>query len=161
MSYTIGKLPSFLGRSLSVFLLYLSAFTSQALGADCPENPELSGSVTFKGETKSLGIGFRQGKGVLKLEGGQEYKFSARGLKFGETGTRDGAITGNVYGLKSPDDFPGVYQGVVSGFLAIAGKSDIVLVNSECVTVVARVSAVGLNISLEAGQAVVIKFSDD
>jgi hypothetical protein len=160
MSYTTGKLPSFLKNSLSVFLLCLSASTTQALGTDCPENPKPSGSVTFTGETRSLVIGFRQGQGVLSLEEGQEFPFSVRGFKFGETGTRDGTISGNVYGLQSPDDFPGVYQGVVSGFLAIAGESDIVLVNSKCVTIVARVSAVGMNMSLEADQAVIIKFTD-
>ncbi|CUH46632.1 hypothetical protein [Ruegeria atlantica] len=161
MPCTTGRLPSFLRNSLSVYLICLSVSTSQALGAGCPEKPELSGSVTFTGETRSLFIGVRQGQGVLELEEGQEFTFSARGLKFGETGTRDGTISGNVYGLQSPDDFPGLYQGVVGGFLAIAGESDIVLVNSKCVTIVARVSAVGLNMSLEADQAVIIQFTGD
>ncbi|MGI9369986.1 MAG: hypothetical protein ACR2O2_14220 [Ruegeria sp.] len=135
--------------------------TAQTAGPDCAENPELSGSISFEGQTRSLFIGLRQGQGVLTLSDGQEFPFSARGLKFGETGTRDGTINGDVYGLTSPDDFQGNYQGVVSDLLPLAGKNDIVLVNANCVTIVARVTAVGLNVSLESDQAVKIRFTKD
>ncbi|WP_170477526.1 hypothetical protein [Ruegeria arenilitoris] len=134
---------------------------AQASPPKCSENLEKTASFTFDGQTQSFFVGYRWGEGVLTLSNGQEFSFSARGIKFGETGVRTGYITGDVYGLDSLEDFIGHYQGVVGGFLPGIGRNDVQLVNSKCVTIVARVIETGVSLSLEADQTLTIQFSDN
>lgn len=134
---------------------------AQPLGQTCPENPKKTGTFVFDGESQAFFIGYRWGQGVLTLENGREYEFSVRGMKVGEIGTRSARIAGDVYGLESLEDFIGHYQGTTGGGFAVVGRSETKLVNSRCVTLVAKTNESGWNFSLESKQSVVIQFSDN
>ncbi|WP_271952228.1 hypothetical protein [Ruegeria faecimaris] len=141
--------------------LAVSPSSAQPSEDSCPENPIKSGTFVFDGESQAFFVGYRWGQGVLTLTNGQEFEFLARGLKFGEFGAREARITGDVYGLESLEDFIGHYQGTAGGALTIIGRSDIQLVNSQCVTLVASSKEKGWNFSLEADQGLIIQFSED
>ncbi len=134
---------------------------AQTIDTECPENPEKSGTFTLDGQKRGLFVAFRWGEGIHTLNNGQEFEFSVRGLKFGETGSSTLQIMGDVYGLNNLHDFVGYYEGTAGGFLPLIDKKDVQLVNANCVTLVARVVESGLHYSLEAGQSFFVEFTND
>ena len=141
--------------------LTVSSSSAQTASIECPENPERSGTFTLQGETRSFFVGYRWGEGILTLNNGEEHKFSARGLKFGETGSSTVQIAGDVYGLEPLDDFEGDYVGTFGGVLPLIGQTDVLLVNSKCVTLAAKLVGTGWTVSLEADQTLAIKFENN
>ncbi|WP_170756474.1 hypothetical protein [Ruegeria lacuscaerulensis] len=134
---------------------------AQTASRKCPENPDKSGTFTLEGQKRGIFVAFRQGEGVLTLNNGQQVEFTVRGLKFGETGSSTVRIKGDVYGLQSLEDFVGHYEGVAGGFLPMIERKDVQVVNSNCVTLVAKVVESGLRYSLVAGQSFLIEFPEE
>jgi len=58
--------------------------------ADCGTDLPLSGMISGEARPVSFIVGYRWRKGILKLNDGQEFPFTVRGLKVVETGARDG-----------------------------------------------------------------------
>ncbi|WP_170326745.1 hypothetical protein [Ruegeria arenilitoris] len=134
---------------------------AQTVGSKCIENPARSGTITFDGQSVSFLVGYRRGTGVLTLENVQEFPFSARGIKVGETGVLSGHIQGEVIGLEELVNFNGHYKGGSGDALPLVGIGNLTLVNSQCVTIVAKCVAAGLKMSLPEDQVVTIQFLND
>ena len=57
---------------LALCFTQIPAATAQTANAPCGENLPLSGKITFDGQSFSILVGVRWGKGVLTLNDGQE-----------------------------------------------------------------------------------------
>lgn len=67
-----------------------------------------SGTITIEQTQVGLIIGASWGGGILRF-GGQNYRFKLKGLGIGELGAAKITASGDVYGLKRVQDFPGAY----------------------------------------------------
>jgi len=135
--------------------------SAQANFEQCGTDLPLSGTVSGSGKSVSFLVGYRWGKGVLKLNDGREFPFSARGLKVMETGVRTMDFEGAVYNLERIEDFIGNYYGASMGLVPIKGKGEIIMNNSRCVVIVARHKSKGLTMSAPAPQGITIQFDED
>jgi hypothetical protein len=71
-------------------------------------------TVSLSGKSVAAGVGYSWGKGTLHYKG-KNYPFSIDGLSVGDVGASSITATGNVYHLKSVDDFSGQYTAVAAG----------------------------------------------
>jgi len=78
-----------------------------------------SGTIEVEAEQIRLILGGSQGKGVLHYQG-KTYPFTLKGLTAGGVGINKVNATGDVYFLKSPEDFAGTYSAITAG--ATVGK---------------------------------------
>ncbi len=135
--------------------------SAQANFEECGTDLPLSGTITGSATSVSFLVGYRWGKGVLKLNDGREFPFSARGLKVMETGVRTMEIEGEVYNLERIEDFIGHYYGASYGLVAVKGKGEIVMNNSRCVVIVARHKSTGITLSAPTPSGITIQFDED
>jgi len=105
----------------------------------------------------AAGIGWSWGHGTLNYQG-KSYRFKIEGLTVGEVGMTKAEATGNVYDLKSLEDFDGVYGAAGAGIAVQEGKGATALINPKKVQIVLtsqskgaslKVAAEGLKIKLE------------
>ena len=105
----------------------------------------------------AAGIGWSWGRGALHFQG-KTYKFKVEGLSVGEVGVTKAKATGNVYGLKSLDDFDGVYGAAGAEITVQEGKGATALINDKKVQLVLtsvtkgaslKIAAEGLKLKLE------------
>ncbi len=105
----------------------------------------------------AVGIGWSWGHGTLSYKG-KDYKFKVEGLSVGEVGVTKAEATGNVYDLKSLEDFDGVYGAAGAGIAVQEGKGATALINPKKVQIVLtsatkgaslKVAAEGLKIKLQ------------
>ena len=105
----------------------------------------------------AAGIGWSWGHGTLTYKG-KSYKVKVDGLTVGEIGMTDAKAKGNVYNLKSLDDFNGVYAAGGAGATAGQGKGAGALVNSNGVSILLtsitkgaslKIAAEGLKLTIE------------
>ena len=127
--------------------------TTAALAAD--KKPDAT--VTLTEGSVAAGIGWSWGHGTLHYNG-KDYKFKVEGLTVGEIGMTTAKASGNVYDLKSLDDFDGVYGAAGAGIAVQEGKGATALINTKKVQIVLtsqtkgatlKVAAEGLKVKLE------------
>jgi hypothetical protein len=148
-------------RTTLVFAL-LAASTSALCAADdpstpaSPASPTLDATVKITGGVLAVGVGYNWGHGMLSYQG-QQLKFCIHGLTVGDVGAASLDAQGNVYNLKSLDDFAGKYFALSGGFAAVRGGSAAIVKNQrgvmmELQTLVTgvrfNIGATGLKISL-------------
>jgi hypothetical protein len=114
-------------------------------------------TVSLSGKSVAAGVGYSWGKGTLHYKG-KSYHFSIDGLEVGAVGVASITATGNVYHLKSVDDFSGQYTAVSAG-AAVGGGGGVgtmknangVVMNLKATTRGAKLSAAvdGIKVSLE------------
>ncbi len=129
----------------------------------CDPDPEKLEKVgTVKGHVDSVGwlVGARWGDGVLTLNDGTERKFSFFGMKMLETGLSANDFEGDVFNLKSVEDFPGTFYGGSAKLSLLVSKGEGVFNNKRCVVVSVRTSGGGLQMSAPGAAGVEVKFSD-
>jgi hypothetical protein len=135
----------------AVTLIGLSVF---AVAAD-KRTPDAT--VKLSEGSVAAGIGWSWGHGTLNYQG-KTYKFKIEGLTVGELGMTRAEATGNVYDLKSLDDFDGVYGAAGAGIAVQEGKGATALINPKKVQIVLtsqtkgatlKVAAEGLKVKLE------------
>ncbi len=132
---------------------------AQTATTSCGENLPLSGTFTFDGQSVSVIVGVRWGKGVLTLNDGTQLAFSANGIRALESGVRVGTVSGEVYGIEQTSDFTGKYVGTAQQFVPGKSQGDVFFVNSTtCVALVARADSSGVKLSAPTDQEVNIKF---
>ncbi len=91
---------------------------------------------TVEGRMTSVGfiIGVRWGEGILTLNDGSQYKFTAQGAKLLDTGVAEVTFKGNVYNLEKLEDFEGDYGALAQGLTVIKGiTGGAVLSNDNCI----------------------------
>ena len=124
-------------------------------------NETPSGTVT--GNIKTIGwlVSARWGNGVLVLENGEQLRFHLVGAKALETGAAKNSFVGEVYNLKSVDDFEGTYWGASRNInLGSLGKGEGVVNNARCVVIKLRMTGTGLKVSGPAPGGVDVSFID-
>lgn len=129
----------------------------------CNTDPEqLQKTGTIKGHVDSVGwlVGARWGNGVLTLTDGTERKFSLFGMKVLETGLAANDFEGDVFNLKSVEDFPGTFYGGSTKLSLLVSKGEGVFNNKRCVVVSVRASGGGLQLSAPGAAGVEVKFTD-
>ena len=135
----------------ALVLVSLSTFASAA------DKKTPDGTVKLSEGSVAAGIGWSWGHGTLTYQG-KTYKFKVEGLTVGEVGMTKAEATGNVYDLKSLDDFNGVYGAAGAGIAVQEGKGATALINTKKVQMVLtsqtkgatlKVAAEGLKVTLE------------
>jgi len=105
----------------------------------------------------AVGLGWSWGHGTLTT-GGKDYKVKVEGLSVGEVGMTDVKAKGDVYNLKSVDDFTGVYAAAGAGATAGQGKGVTALTNAKGVSITLtsitkgaslKIAAEGLKLTIE------------
>jgi hypothetical protein len=68
-----------------------------------------SGKISLFVTSVAAGAGVQWGSGTLTLNDGKRYDFTIQGLEFGGVGMAEARAEGQVYNLRDPSDFSGVY----------------------------------------------------
>ena len=138
-----------IAAAVMVALLAGAALAADAKKADA--------TVKLSEGSVAAGIGWSWGHGTLSYMG-KSYKFKVDGLSVGELGVTKATATGNVYNLKSLDDFDGVFGAAGAGVTLEQGKGATALVNAKGVQLILtsttkgasiKVAAEGLKVKLE------------
>jgi hypothetical protein len=138
--------------TLAAILMLCLAAVGSAADKKTPD-----ATVKLSEGSVAAGIGWSWGHGTLSYQG-KTYKFKVEGLTVGEIGMTKAEAIGNVYDLKSLDDFTGVYGAAGAGVAVQEGKGATALINPKKVQIVLtsqtkgatlKVAAEGLKITLE------------
>jgi hypothetical protein len=126
-------------------------------GSALAEDKKPNGTLKLTEGSVAVGIGWSWGHGTLTY-GGKHYKVKVEGLSVGEVGMTDAKAKGDVYDLKSVDDFTGVFAAAGAGFTAGQGKGKTALTNANGVSIVLtsitkgaslKIAAEGLKLTVE------------
>ena len=121
-----------------------------------------SGTIQATATTVGFIVGARWGEGTLTLNDGSQYKFTFSGAKLIETGVASVELTGKVFNLEKPEDFPGDYSALGGGLTVIKGVAGgAILKNKNCVYINAEPETEGLRLSAPAPGGVLINFVED
>jgi hypothetical protein len=118
-------------------------------GSAFAENKKPSGLLKLTEGSVAVGLGWSWGHGTLTYQG-KDYKVKVEGLSVGEVGMTDVKAKGDVYDLKSVDDFTGVYAAAGANFTAGQGKGATALTNAKGVSVVLTSITKGASIKIAA-----------
>lgn len=105
------------------------------------------GTVTLKGETVALGVGFTWGNGQLEYLG-KTYPISVKGFSVVDAGAAEFTARGQVYALKRLEDFPGNYVAVAAGVALAGGSTATYLKNEHGVVIRLIETDIGLKLDL-------------
>jgi len=111
------------------------------------EEKKPDATVSLSEGSVAAGIGWSWGRGTLSYQG-KTYKFKVEGLSIGEVGVTKAEATGNVYDLKSLDDFNGVYAVAGAGIAVQEGKGATAVINDKKVQIVLTSKTKGANLKL-------------
>lgn len=106
-------------------------------------------TVTLSEGSVAVGIGWSWGHGTLTYQG-KTYKFKVEGLSVGEIGVTKAQAVGNVYDLKSLDDFDGIYGAASAGIAVQEGKGATAVINTKKVQIVLTSQTKGANLKVAA-----------
>ena len=139
-------------------LLCAAAYAGDAdSAAPVTDDAKPDATVTLKGGSVAIGIGYTWGSGQLKYGNGS-HAFSIKGVSIVDVGATDFSATGNVYHLTKMSDFAGNYVAAGAGVTIAGGGSAIYLENEHGVVVKLIATDVGLKFNLSAdGVHVVLK----
>lgn len=145
----------------------LVTMASNAALADAHEGCELNTEnmpvdAMVTGQVKSIGfmVGARWGSGELRMSNGESRHFQILGVKALETGAAINNFTGEVYNLRSVDDFEGTFYGAAAKISVAKSKGEAVVNNGNCVIVKVRMDGGGLQVSGPAPGGVAVSFTD-
>src|SRR5262245_6796068 len=110
----------------------VTMFVGSALAQAQKKSPD--GTVKLTEGSVAAGIGWSWGNGVLTYKG-KTYPFKVEGLTVGEVGVTKAEATGNVFTLKSVDDFSGIYRAASTGGTAVKGGEASTLQNEKGVVI--------------------------
>ena len=105
----------------------------------------------------AVGVGWSWGRGEVTIQG-KTYHFKIEGLSVAEVGVTKAEATGNVYNLKSIDQFEGVFAaagaegtaGKGAGVSSLRnGKGVVINLKSETKGATIKIAASGLKVTLE------------
>jgi Envelope integrity protein A len=125
---------------------YASGADSSAPVAD---NATPDATVSLKGGSVAVGIGYTWGHGELKYRDAP-HQFSINGVSIVDVGATDYTATGNVYNLKDLSDFAGNYVAAGAGITVAGGGTAVYLKNEHGVVIKLISTDVGLKFNLSA-----------
>ena len=129
---------------MALALMALLTGPSFAAGDETPD-----ATLRMTEGSVAVGIGWSWGRGELNYKG-KTYHFKIEGVSVAEVGMTNATATGNVYNLKSLDDFAGGYA--AAGTEGTAGKGAGVssLRNDKGVVINLKSETKGANIKVAA-----------
>ncbi len=150
----------------SAVAIAVTAFGNMAMAqsgeekAKACDRDNLVQSGTLKFSMSSIGflVGVRWGEGVVTLNNGKQHSFDVSGAKLLETGIATASFEGEVYNVKSIEDFEGTYYGASTKITVVKGKGELQTNNSNCVFIRARSTGGGLQLSAPSPEGLAIKF---
>jgi ABC-type amino acid transport substrate-binding protein len=115
---------------------------------------DTTGKVSIEAMSVAAGLGVTWGEGVLEFRG-EKYPFTVSGFTIGDVGVAKVQAKGEVYNLKSVDDFAGVFAAAVAGGTFGGGAGAAAMKNQNGASMVWTSTSQGLNFSLaQAGMSV-------
>jgi hypothetical protein len=107
-------------------------------------------TLRLKGGSFAAGIGFSWGSGTLTYKG-KDYPVSVNGLSLGKVGITGGSALGEVYNLKSLQDFNGHYNAGGAGLTIAGGRNAVAMKNQNGVKVLMSSTTRGVDVTLGGG----------
>lgn len=148
-------------RSPFAMLLLWSACAAAGSSAPAPSDADGAqkpdATITISGGVVALGVGYEWARGTLTYQG-RTIPFWIDGLSVVDIGAAKLAGTGQVFNLKSLDDFAGPYAGSTFGSAVAHGTSLALLKNENGVTVRIRSSVSGVRFNF-SGNGMHIRLS--
>lgn len=115
---------------------------------------DTKGKVTIEAMSIGAGLGVTWGDGVLEFRG-EKYPFTVTGFSIGDVGVSKVLAKGEVYNLKSVDDFTGVFAAAVAGGTLGGGGGAAAMKNQNGASMVWTSTNQGVSFSLaQAGMTV-------
>jgi hypothetical protein len=108
------------------------------------------GTLEFNGGSFAAGIGVTWGAGVLKYKG-KSYAFKVSGLSVGNVGAGTTSASGEVFNLKSLDDFNGNYVAGAAGAAVAGGGAVASMKNQNGVKINVKATTQGAKVTLGGG----------
>jgi hypothetical protein len=108
------------------------------------------GTLEFNGGSAAAGIGVSWGAGVLKYKG-RSYAFKVSGLSVGNVGAGTASASGEVFDLKSLDDFNGNYVAGGAGLAVAGGGAVASMKNQNGVKINVKATTKGAKVTLGGG----------
>src|SRR5271154_2015982 len=124
----------------------MALFAGSAVAADA-KKPDAT--VKLSEGSVAAGIGWSWGRGTLNFQG-KLYHFKVEGLSVGEVGYTSAKANGNVYNLKSLDDFDGVYAVAGAGVTVEKGSGASAVINDKKAQIVLTRVTKGASLKLAA-----------
>lgn len=129
---------------IMAFLVVIFSFTA---GVAFAEDATPSGTVTIETKVFAVGIGFNWGEGVLYFQG-KEYPFKVKGVSIVDVGISKVSAVGEVYHLKTIDDFPGTFSAAEAGIAIGAGAGAQIMENQKKVVLKLTSKKAGVQLKL-------------
>jgi hypothetical protein len=147
-------------RSRSILNALVAAATLLLVTYPTWAAEDTTGRVTIESTSVAAGLGVTWGEGVLEYRG-QRYPFTVNGFSIIDVGVSKVFARGEVYDLKSVEDFEGVFMAaVVSGTFG-GGAGAAAMQNQRDVKMVWTATNQGLSLSLaQAGFKVTMADSE-
>ena len=120
----------------------MTGFTQAAEKADA--------TIRLTSGSVAAGIGWSWGKGILTYKG-KDYPISVKGLSLGKVGITKATASGEVYHLKTLQDFDGNYTAAGAGITLAGGRSAVTMSNQNGVRVRVISTNRGVDITLGGG----------
>lgn len=135
-------------QSMLILLLTLFVVIGCASNKDKPDVADMpNGSIHIENWNIQALATLNVGKGELGFDG-QVYKFEIGGVGAGGVGINKVTATGQVYGLKDINDFPGKYFEVKASGTLFVGAGGIAMENEKDVVIKLTSSNKGLNLAI-------------
>ena len=115
-----------------------------ALAQDKPD-----ATLVFTGGSVAAGIGYSWGSGTLTFQG-KEYPFAVEGLSVGSVGASSVSASGDVYNLKSLEDFNGNYTAATAQATIGGGAGATAMQNQKSVVLKIVSTTQGLDFKFAA-----------
>ena len=134
-------------RTLGRIVLALAVVALVGGTALAQETPDAT--LVFTGGSVAVGIGYSWGSGTLTYQG-KEYPFSVEGLSVGEVGAASITASGDVYNLKTLDDFNGNYVAATAQATVGGGAGATAMQNQKSVVLKVVSTTQGLDFKFAA-----------
>ena len=134
-------------KKIGILFLVVGVAAGLARAAN-QEKPDAT--LRLKHGSVAAGIGFSWGSGTLTYKG-KEYPVDVNGLSLGKVGISGGSASGEVYNLKSLQDFDGHYNAAGAGLTIAGGASATALKNQNGVRVLVTSTKRGVDVTIAGG----------
>src|SRR5262249_9821908 len=136
-------------RRAAMTVLFIGGLMSFVAGLAGAQARKPDATLTLSEGTGGVGIGFSWGKGTLRYrrKGGSG---EVGGRSGGAVGSPRAPGTGNVYGLKKPEDLGGNYTGAGAEAAVGGGAGVTVMKNQNGVVIELKSTTQGANLKLAA-----------
>ena len=132
-------------KKIGLLLLISGLITGFAQAASKPD-----ATISISTGSVAVGIGWSWGKGTLTYKG-KSYPLSVKGLSIGKVGITKNTASGEVYHLKTLNDFNGNYTAAGAGITLAGGRSAVDMTNQNGVRVRVISTNRGVDLTLGGG----------